>query len=498
MRKNKRTAKSFIAARILAGAVSVTMAFSYYVPAVQQSLSSVTEQAQIQPIGDGSDKYIMKSDGFYCLDVNGSRSTQAEVHYFQDYEIDGTVFDGYYYHDTDGKFKACSPHMERLKSVVVFGDKADEAAEADVQTSQTVQEAEKFDGFYFVNNLGRLSAAPQVRYIDNLVIDGITLNGYYYFDENGRMVTEPGIHSLEMDCYEINFDGSYYFGGANGALLQENTVTADGFIVDDTGKVLNLDDLGIDNLKPQLENILSGYQGTWSVYVKDLNKDKEILLNDTQLYSASLIKAFVMAKTYQDMEQVKANEEKKLNTTDAKTAEVKLDDLLWNMITVSDNESCNELVKLQTDSLDFKKGAEDINKYLEKEGYSETTVQHTLHPAASAQESLGDRNMTSVKDCGILLERIYKGECVSKEASEAMLNLLLNQENTWKIPQGLPDGIKSANKTGETDQDQHDIAIVYGEKTTYILCVMSENCPESTAVTNIQNISKIVYNYLNL
>ena len=65
-------------------------------------------------------------------------------------------------------------------------------------------------------------------------------------------------------------------------------------------------------------------------------------------------------------------------------------------------------------------------------------------------------------------------------------------------PQGLPDGIKSANKTGETDQDQHDIAIVYGEKTTYILCIMSEGCPEETAVTNIQKISKIVYNYLNL
>ena len=498
MRKNKRTAKSFIAAGTLAGAVSIMMAFPHYVPAAQQSLSSVTEQAQIQPIGDGSGKYIMKSDGFYCLDVNGARSTQAEVHYFHDYEIDGTVFDGYYYHDTDGKFKACNPHMERLKSVAAFENKADETTEADAQAAQTTQTAEKFDGFYFVNNLGRLSAAPQVRYIDNLAIDGITLNGYYYFDENGRMVTEPGIHSLEMNCYEINFDGSYYFGGINGALLQESTVTSDGFIVDDIGKVLNLDNLGIDNLKPQLENILSGYQGTWSVYVKDLNEDKEIVINDTQLYSASLIKAFVMAKTYQDMEQVKANEEKKLNTTDVKTAEVKLDDLLWNMITVSDNESCNELVKLQTDALDFKKGAEDINKYLKKEGYTETTVQHTLHPAASAQESLGGRNMTSVKDCGTLLEKIYNGECVSKEASEAMLNLLSNQENTWKIPQGLPDGIKSANKTGETDQDQHDIAIIYGEKTTYILCVMSENCPEGTAVTNIQNISKIVYNYLNL
>lgn len=62
-----------------------------------------------------------------------------------------------------------------------------------------------------------------------------------------------------------------------------------------------------------------------------------------------------MAKTYEDMEQVKADEAKKLNTADTKTVDVKLNDLLWNMITVSDNESCNELVKLQTDSLDFKK-----------------------------------------------------------------------------------------------------------------------------------------------
>lgn len=89
--------------------------------------------------------------------------------------------------------------------------------------------------------------------------------------------------------------------------------------------------------------------------MKDLNEEKEILINDTSLYSASLIKAFVMAKTYEDMEQVKADEAKKLNTADTKTVDVKLNDLLWNMITVSDNESCNELVKLQTDSLDFKK-----------------------------------------------------------------------------------------------------------------------------------------------
>mgnify|MGYP000151165834 CR=1 FL=1 len=471
---------------LTAGLTVMTLGMSGILPVSASSMLSVTDEAQIRPINDGSEKYLMKSDGFYCLKDDGSKDDTAAVHYFDHVKIDGTVLDGFYYHDESGCFQAGSSHMVKLTKLSCS------------ENPDNAEEPVEFDGYYMVNNLGKLTAAPQVRYISNYVIDNTTYDGYYYFDENGRLVTEPGIHSLEMDCYEMNFDGSYYFGGTNGALLQKSTVTDDGFIVDDTGKIVNMDDLGMDNLKPQLEKMLSGYQGTWSVYVKDLNEEKEILINDTSLYSASLIKAFVMAKTYEDMEQVKADEAKKLNTADTKTVDVKLNDLLWNMITVSDNESCNELVKLQTDSLDFKKGAEDINKYLEKEGYTETSVQHTLHPAASAQESLGGRNMTSVKDCGTLLEKIYKGECVSKEASEEMLNLLSNQENTWKIPQGLPDGIKSANKTGETDQDQHDIAIVYGEKTTYILCVMSENCPESTAVTNIQNISKIVYNYLNL
>lgn len=468
---------------------TVMLAQPVFATTVQQtaqgSLGSVTEESQILPIPGESGKYILKSNGFYCLNEDGTKENTPAVYYFDHFEIDGTVFDGYYYHDESGKFTAGNSHMVQI---------TDLKASAKDGSGEEVS----FDGCYMVNNLGKLSASPQVRYMDELVVDKTTYNGLYYFDEYGKMVTDPGIHYLEMNAAGQMFDGYYYFGGENGVLLQEEGETPEGFSVDKSGKV-ETKDLGMDGLEKRLADLLGTYEGTWSVYVKDLTSDQEFEQNSQSLYSASLIKVFVMAQTYANMDAVLQNEAAKMkkDVTDPSVS-TKVNDLLWNMITVSDNESCNELVKLQTDSLDFKKGAEDINKYLEKEGYTETSVQHTLHPAASAQESLGGRNMTSVKDCGTLLEKIYKGECVSKEASEEMLNLLSNQENTWKIPQGLPDGIKSANKTGETDQDQHDIAIVYGEKTTYILCVMSENCPESTAVTNIQNISKIVYNYLNL
>ncbi len=56
-----------------------------------------------------------------------------------------------------------------------------------------------------------------------------------------------------------------------------------------------------------------------------------------------------------------------------------------------------------------------------------------------------------------------------------MLHIMLNQENTITIPQGLPEVTKVANKTVETSEVQHDAAIVYGEKTDFILCIMTKN-----------------------
>ena len=440
---------------LTAGLTVMTLGMSGILPVSASSMLSVTDEAQIRPINDGSEKYLMKSDGFYCLKDDGSKDDTAAVHYFDHVKIDGTVLDGFYYHDESGCFQAGSSHMVKLTKLSCS------------ENPDNAEEPVEFDGYYMVNNLGKLTAAPQVRYISNYTVDKTTYDGYYYF------------------------------GGTNGVLVQEAGMTEDGFPVDETGKVTGLENLGIDTLKPQLEAMISGYDGKWSVYVKDLESNEDFALNDKPLYSASLIKAFVMAKTYQDMDDVLKNEAAQMKTTvDNTKVQDKVNTLLWNMITVSDNESCNELGRLQSDTYDFIDGAKQVNKYLKKEEYTKTSYQSTLHPSASKLITLGGHNQTTVTDCGKLLERIYRGECVSKEASEEMLDLLKNQQNTSKIPEGLGVDVPTANKTGETDEDQHDIAIVYGTKTTYILCVMSENA--SNAIANIRNISRVVYNYLNL
>ena len=75
------------------------------------SLASVTGEAKILPISDGNHKYLLKSDGFYCLNEDGTKDGIQAVHYFDHLVVDGTVFNGYYYHDESGKFKAGESHL---------------------------------------------------------------------------------------------------------------------------------------------------------------------------------------------------------------------------------------------------------------------------------------------------------------------------------------------------------------------------------------------------
>ena len=479
---------------LLAAAVLGIWVSSIPAAASEGSLLSVTGESQIQPMDDDSGKYMLKSNGFYCLNEDGSAHNTAAVHYFDDYVIDGTMFRGYYYHDGEGKFKGNPSHLEHLTDLSV-PQKMENSDMDDLYEIVLV-----FDGYYMVNNLGKLSAAPQVRYIDNFTLENTVLNGWYYFNENGRLDTSNEMHYVDMVCNGRTFEGYYYFGGENGALVQESGVTPEGFPVDEDGLVAVMENLGMETLKPQLRKMLLEYDGTWGLYVKNLDTGEHWTFNYQSLYSASLIKAFVMAETYLNMDAVLEHEAAKMNTSpDNTSVQEKVYNLLWNMITISDNESFNELVRLQSKTSDFKEGAEIINEHLEEENYTETSVQHTLHPANSAQQGIGGRNLTSVEDCGKLLESIYNGECVSTEASKAMLELLLNQKNLVKIAAGLPEGVTYAGKTGDTDQSQHDIAIISGPKTTYILCVMSDTCPdEGDAIDHIRDISKIVYSYLNL
>ena len=248
-------------------------------------------------------------------------------------------------------------------------------------------------------------------------------------------------------------------------------------------KVLRV--IKLNKLEKKLRKKLKKYSGKWSVYVKDLKTNDNFIINDTSFRSASVIKAFAMASLFDKIKKGKVKYKGSVKSN------------MNQMITVSSNEGFNQIVKFHTKSHNFLSGAKEANKYIKNNGYKNTYISNVIRPCSSTYQSLGGLNTVSAKDCGKLLERIYKGKCVSKKYSAEMLRLLKNQTFRNKIPSGVPDGITVANKTGENSYTEHDIAIIYGKKTTYILCVLSTISDKSAAQSHIRGISKQVYNYLN-
>ena len=327
----------------------------------------------------------------------------------------------------------------------------------------------------------------------NTVIGSKRFKGTYYFGgDYGSLYRRAGWKTINGYTYLLGFEGKryenrwkygYYFN-ANGKIVKNRKIS-EGVYVDCDGRRCTEAEMEISSLKKKLRTMLNSYYGSWSVYVKDLKTGGVVNLNESAMYSASIIKPFVMASTFDQIQ--------KGNLSYSST----IKGLLREMITVSDNEAYNQLVKYNSTSRSFLSGASVVNRYLEKNKYTKTGCHHTLHPASSASVGDGRSNITSAKDCGILLEHIYNGTCVSSRYSKEMRNLLLAQTRRWKIPSGIPSGVRVANKTGETSSVEHDMAIVYGKKKDYIICVFSNTGSEDYALPRIREISRTVYNYLN-
>ena len=138
-----------------------------------------------------------------------------------------------------------------------------------------------------------------------------------------------------------------------------------------------------------------------------------------------------------------------------------------------------------------------LNEYLLEHGYADTRTSGTLHPANTAGAYLGGATTTSIVDCGNLLSSIYYRTCVSEKASEEMENLMLQCQRRFNIPAGLPYGTKCANKTGENDYVQNDVAIVYSPGCDYVICILSEETYQYISIPKMKEISSLVYDYFN-
>jgi beta-lactamase class A len=109
-----------------------------------------------------------------------------------------------------------------------------------------------------------------------------------------------------------------------------------------------------------------------------------------------------------------------------------------------------------------------------------------------------DDNYTSVGDCGHLLQEIYKQDISGYTHATDMFNLLKAQTRCNKIPAQLPEGVKTANKTGELDNVENDAGIIYDSKNDVVIVFMSQNLSSAGSAQNtIATLSRTIYDYYN-
>ena len=145
--------------------------------------------------------------------------------------------------------------------------------------------------------------------------------------------------------------------------------------------------------------------------------------------------------------------------------EMTLLDLVKLMIIVSDNTATNILIT--------RLGIERINRTLRALGCVQTTLRRLLFDREAAAKGL--ENTITAGEIGLLLERIWRGEIVSPEASRAMLDILLDQRLNGKLPFFLhARGIPVAHKTGEDSGITHDVGIILTQE-PLVVCFVGEH-----------------------
>jgi beta-lactamase class A len=112
-------------------------------------------------------------------------------------------------------------------------------------------------------------------------------------------------------------------------------------------------------------------------------------------------------------------------------------------------------------------------------------------------------NYVSPQDYSLLFESLYHASLLNSDDSEKALDLLSQVYYKGGLVAGVPQEIKVAHKFGERKimengvelyEQLHDCGIIYAPGHPYLLCVMTQGQDFNVLQTDIQDISRTVYN----
>ncbi len=157
--------------------------------------------------------------------------------------------------------------------------------------------------------------------------------------------------------------------------------------------------------------------------------------------------------------------------------------LVTASIIVSSNLATNILIE--------KLGPENVRKTVSALGADGMLVLRGVEDQKAFDKGLN--NATTARALMVLMEKIARGEAVSRPASRAMADILRMQQFNDAIPAGLPPDVPVGHKTGSITRISHDAAIVYAEK-PYVLVLLTRGIEDGkTSAALMAGISRVIF-----
>ncbi len=252
---------------------------------------------------------------------------------------------------------------------------------------------------------------------------------------------------------------------------------------------------------------LQQQKGNVSFLYKNLHSGETLEYHPGTVHpSASVIKMFLMAYMFELEKQGKIRMTDRCAVDPDRNAsssgilhfmkdipDMSVRDLIELMIIVSDNTATNILLRIE--------GMEKMQRYLAEDLKLTDTRWNREMMDLDAIEK-GIQNYTSARECAWLLEKIYKRELISADASEKMLQVLKEQQFNDLISEilydelNLPEGCV-AHKSGGLEGVVHDVGIVDYGKDPFILCFLGDHTDVPEYASLMREASRRIYEYVN-
>ena len=243
---------------------------------------------------------------------------------------------------------------------------------------------------------------------------------------------------------------------------------------------------------------IGNFPGVVSVAAKNLTTGASYYLAASQpVRTASTIKLPIMIECFYEAsegklkwnEPIKLTDEEKVSGTGilqdlSGGDELPLRDVIDLMIVLSDNTATNLILNRITGNA--------VNARMAQLGLQQTRVMRKILgdrknlkpvPTGITEEGAKPENKkwglgrSSPQEMLILLEKLYRGELINKQASDEMIAILKRQRDHNCIGRDLKD-IPIASKSGSLDHLRSDVGIVYSKRGPIAMAITVEDIPE--------------------